>query len=499
MRRSFHIRTAQRGHSWLWLHRILLAVLLAGIAYQAAPSAGRATPLRQETASGWSEAQTTHFQISVQSVAPNAAAEFAAAYGGKLETAYRELTLLFPIADPIERIPLFAYADQAMFDEAVLRLGRAEIPGITVFAGKPTSEIALFQPSFARYSAVEAENQLRHAVSHVVTNIASGGRIPWGFDEGIAQYVERPVIEKMARTASIVQSAYTRGELAPWFELYRTRSEIDLSLGAAQAYAVIAHLIDSSGLPKLRQLLAGLAATDDFREAFRQAYSGDVDDFEARWKEKVPEWTSGAWRNNLVAAFDLEPAGRTLEQANFAAAKEQLTPSLQLFEQIGDQEQHAVVQAMIAQCDIGIQAESLMTQAQQALETFTYDRALNLITQARLQFEQLPEPLRPTELLTQYEQLANQGISAKSELDSAVRLSHSWRDYADARKSARNAGVAFAALGDEANVALAQAELDRLDQRQRRIVLLLIALAVLTLVWLGLWLWARGPSELNWR
>jgi hypothetical protein len=332
-----------------------------------------------------------------------------------------------------------------------------------------------------------------------VTNIASGGRIPWGFDEGIAQYVERPVIEKMARTASIVQSAYIRGELAPWFELYRTRSEIDLSLGAAQAYPVIAHLIDSSGLPKLRQLLAELAATDDFREAFRQAYSGDVDDFEARWKEKVPEWTSGAWRNNLVAAFDLEPAGRTLEQANFAAAKEQLTPSLQLFEQIGDQEQQAVVQAMIAQCDIGIQAESLMTQAQQALETFTYDRALNLITQARLQFEQLPEPLRPTELLTQYEQLANQGISAKSELDSAVRLSHSWRDYADARKSARNAGVAFAALGDEANVALAQAELDRLDQRQRRIVLLLIALAVLTLVWLGLWLWARGPSELNWR
>jgi hypothetical protein len=45
----------------------------------------------------------------------------------------------------------------------------------------------------------------------------------------------------------------------------------------------------------------------------------------------------------------------------------------------------------------------------------------------------------------------------------------------------------------------ADQELSRLDQRQRQIVLLLGALAVLTLAWLALWLWARGPSELDWR
>jgi hypothetical protein len=47
-------------------------------------------------------------------------------------------------------------------------------------------------------------------------------------------------------------------------------------------------------------------------------------------------------------------------------------------------------------------------------------------------------------------------------------------------------------------MAASQSVLDELDKRQRRIVLLLVALAVLTVIWLGLWLWARGPSELIW-
>jgi type II secretory pathway component PulM len=37
-----------------------------------------------------------------------------------------------------------------------------------------------------------------------------------------------------------------------------------------------------------------------------------------------------------------------------------------------------------------------------------------------------------------------------------------------------------------------------LDARQRRLVLMLGALAALTIAWLALWLWARGPAELEW-
>jgi hypothetical protein len=154
---------------------------------------------------------------------------------------------------------------------------------------------------------------------------------------------------------------------------------------------------------------------------------------------------------------------------------------------------------MIEQCDVGIQAESLITQTQQALSLHTYDRAMNLLAQAKLQFAQLPESHQPTELIATYEQLATDGVVAGERLDTAIQLSHSWRDYPDARDAAVDAGTAYARLGDEAGVEKAKAVLDDLDKRQRRIVLMLAALAVVTLAWLALWLWSHGPTNLSWR
>lgn len=499
MKRSCRPRTIRRRTSDSPLCRGLLIALLVGVIAPVWPAGADAAPARQESGAGASSALTTHFEINVQDGEPSAAARFAEAHGGQIETAFRELTVLFPIEAPVERIPIDVFTDQMAFDDAQLTIGRPEIPGISVLADPTGPRIALFRPSFAKLSPIEAENQLRHAVSHLVTSLATGGRVPWGFDEGIAQYVERPVSEKLARTASIVQTAHTRGEFPSWFDMNRPNAYVEPSLAAAMSYSVIAFLIDRYGIARLRQFLVELGSADSWGQAMRLAYSGDQNDIEKQWEENVPEWTSDAWRENLVAAFDLEPARRLLEQANYAAAKRALTPSETLFDQIGDREQLAIVQHLIAQCDIGIQAESLMTQTQQALETHDYDRAMNLLTQSKLQFAQLPAEQQPTELIAHYELLARQGIEAKTQLDSAIQRSHSWRDYAEAREEARSAGIAFAALGDEANVALAQAELDKLDQRQRRIMLLLVALAVLALVWLGLWLWARGPSELVWR
>jgi hypothetical protein len=499
MRPSFRRPTTNRGFRVSRVFRGLLFATLVALVCHLLPFSASAASRQQDAALTWSVAETTHFQINVLSMEPADAATFAATHGGAIETAFRELTLLFPIEAPAERFQVKIYSDQASFANARQSIGREEIPGISVLTDPDPQGIVLFLPSFAKLSSVEAENQLRHAISHLVTSLASGGKLPWGFDEGIAQYVERPVNEKLARTASIVQTAHTRGELPSWFDMNRANAFVEPSLVAAQSYSVIAFLIDRYGIPKLRQFLVELRTAETWSEAMRLAYSGDQNDIEKQWEDNVPEWTSGAWRENLIAAFDLEPAKTFLEQANYSAAKEQLTPSESLFDQIGDREQLAYVQGLIAQCDVGIQAESLMTQTQQALESHTYDRAVNLLTQAKLQFAQLPPEQQPTDLIAQYESLANQGIEAKAQLDSAVQLSHSWRDYAEARKAARNAGIAFAALGDEANVALAQAELDHLDKRQRQIVLALVALGVLTLVWLGLWLWARGPSELIWR
>jgi hypothetical protein len=53
-------------------------------------------------------------------------------------------------------------------------------------------------------------------------------------------------------------------------------------------------------------------------------------------------------------------------------------------------------------------------------------------------------------------------------------------------------------LGDDENRKSAESVLHRLDTRQRRLVGLMGILGVITLAWLGLWLRARGPAELQW-
>jgi hypothetical protein len=230
-----------------------------------------------------------------------------------------------------------------------------------------------------------------------------------------------------------------------------------------------------------------------------RAYGHKAEDLQQQWQEWLPRWIAGDWRDNLVTAFDLEPARQLFNEARYAEAKLLLDNSLLLYSDLGDRERQDEVQDLLDQCDTGLQAEALMAQAQQALEHHTYDRAQALLLQARAQYERLPEEHRPTELLETYEQLAAQGLAATASLDDAQRLGRSWGDYPEARSAAVGAGTIFAQLGDEEMVARAEAVVADLDARQRRLVLMLGALAALTGAWLALWLWARGRPDLRWR
>lgn len=490
-------RTLMKPAATLCRGLILLSMFAALVQPVASEARGLAPPVAGLT-TDWSAAETPYFRFHVQSPDSALANDVATAFGGYAETALAELTLLLELPALSERIAVYAYTDFAAYQAATLAVTRPEIETVAVLGDGATRDMTLYLPDVQELSPLEAENAFRHAIAHIATAVASGGNVPWGFDEGIAQYVERPVTEKQARIAGIVKSAYQSEDNISWSDMNRTNSPVSRTVASAQAYAVVAFLIDRYEITALRRFLTELAVQPEWRSAMQTAYSRKPEDLERQWREDLPRWSNGAWRENLVAAFDLAPAEKLLAGANYAAAKEALEPSLTLFRQLDDPERLAYVESLITQCDVGIQAESLMTQAQQALELHTYDRAANLLAQARLQFEQLPLDQQPVELLATYESLAVSGIQATEQLDQAVQLSHSWRDYPDARDAAKSAGTTFATLGDAESLARAQDVLDDLDDRQRRIVLLLGALAVLTLAWLALWLWARGPSELDW-
>ena len=94
--------------------------------------------------------------------------------------------------------------------------------------------------------------------------------------------------------------------------------------------------------------------------------------------------------------------------------------------------------------------------------------------------------------------LAQAGVQAAGDLESARQLSLRWADYPMARASALAAGAGYARLGDDGGRSQTAEVLESLDSRQRRLVLLFGGLALLSAAWLTLWLWARGGTQLDW-
>jgi hypothetical protein len=471
---------------------VSLLLILVPAEASAAPPAGAA-------ASGWSAAETDHFRYLVQQNDRLTSDAFAATYGPAAELAYDEISLLFKTTVD-QKIAIYVYSDDDAFDTAKAALPRKEIDGIDAVADPKSLDISIQLSRFASRSDVDAENQLRHATSHILAGVASGFNIPRGFDEGIAQYVEFPNMPKLARIASIVQTAYQKGPLLSWSDINReSPPDSDEELISAEGYATIAYLIQHQGLSDFQRFLAELKVTPAWRDAMKTAYSPSTSDsLYKQWRDKIPAWSSGDWRWNLVAGFDLNPAKALLSQGNYHAALDQLQLSEQLFMSIDDQKRRDEVETLKAQSAIGIQAEELMVETQQELERHTYDRAIANLAKAKTQYDQLPPEQRPDELIATYEALATAGNNAITQLGGAAGLSNSWSDYPDARSSALAAGTTFSALGDEERRDQANGILSKLDRRQRRLILLLGALSILTLAWLLLWLRARGATLLRW-
>jgi len=493
LHRSQHRRFSVRWTVWLaaaLLGATLLASQPVGAAFPEPPYLG--------PPDGFTGIATEHFQFVIEQHAPMDAEAFVLAYGNLAEHAYDELVALLGAA-PEGRIMVEVFAETTGFQAFAAKLDHPELLPREAIGDPVSHQIAVDQPRLLAGSPLEAENALRHAVARVMVGVASNNRLPRGFAEGIAQYVERPVTARQARIAALLQNANQQGKLLSWSDLNRPQPpRADPDLVAAHTYAVVAFLVDRHGLRQFRDFVRALPHEPDWRSAMRTVYKRSPTELEQQWRENLPRWSASGWRDNLFAAFDLQPARDLLRTAHYEAANAQLERSLRLYTELGDPARQAEVEKLLHQGETGIQAEALMAQVQEALERHTYDRAKTLLGQARNQYNQLGEAERPTETIAAYDELAASGLRATTTLEDARRLSRRWVDYPRARSAAVDAGRTFARLGDEEQRQRTLALLNDLDVRQRRLVLMLGALAALTLAWLVLWLWARGPAELDW-
>jgi hypothetical protein len=483
-----------RPFTFIRIAAVLLLLALAGVA------GARAAEDDAAPRDGWTSARVSDdLTVWVQDGAGLSAEDFASAHGDELTTALEELLLFLNVQKAVQPIEIDVYSDTSAYQAAVDESGRIDLEGQIAVADAPNAVISLPIDSYRSLTSPEPENQLRHALSHVVAGWASDFEIPRGFDEGLAQYAERPNLPVQARLAALVQAALQDGKLSSWSNLNRATPLDDDDIERAQSYSMVAYLIKHQGLPDLWKFLTELKTADNWRDAMNAAFEpATSDQIERQWKEDIPAWAAGDWRWNLMTGFDLEPARTQLERGNFEGATSALEISEQLLRDVNDPERAAEVAELKDQARIGDLAETKMAEAQQALEQFVYDRAAAAVAQAEEQYAQLPLEARPVELIETYKEMAAQGMAATNQLEIAHIQAGNWADYADTRAAALGAGQDFAALGDTEQRDDADRLISAMDQEQLRIVLLLGALALLTGGWLVLWLRTRGSQPLKW-
>ena len=446
---------------------------------------------------GFTSAESERARMLVEPGTALDATAFTRTWGLLIDDGLDQLeSFLPPLRDKID---IYVYVTEESYVAATAGTRWREPEATDVLANPGRGDIAVNAAALTRRTPLEAENALRHAMSHVVARGASNGRITRGFDEGLAAYFERPVAARLARHAALVQNARSGGDLVSWSDLNRPAApDVPPPVLIAHAYSMVAFLIDRHGPAVLGAFITTLAEAPDWRAVLRTTYSRAPNELEAQWEENLPRWTTGGWRANLLAAFDLQPARDLLELGHYATARRELEQSLRLFTDLGDEEGIAEVGSLLGQTDTGLQAETFMSQAQAALEHHDYNRAETLLQQARTQYDRLSAAQEPTELIAVYEELAQAGMQAARDLENARRQSLRWADYPVARASALAAGAGYARLGDDAGRTQTAEVLAALDARQRRLVLLFGGLALLTAAWLTLWLWARGGAQLDW-
>jgi hypothetical protein len=395
-----------------------------------------------------------------------------------------------PIDTAIHELSLVLGTSTTAQIDIWLQAGGTTPPGAPAITLDPADRSLLVDGSILTgQTPVEAANSFRSALGRRLVLDATNGQLAPAFVEGMALYAREPLTPVLSRYAALLQNANSQGGLLSWADLHRTVTGemASTDLAVAEQYAVTAFLIDHYGISAYRAFLGASASAPDWRTALQTGYGVPANEIESAWRDELSRWTNSGWKTNVIAGFDLDPARALLERGNYAAAKAILERSQRLFSEIGDEVSLQTVSTLLTQCDVGLQAEALMVQTEAALRTFDYARAGDLLTQAEAQYDRLPPDQRPTAVLESYRNLTNRGLNAIAQLDNANLLASSWTEFPQARKDALAAGATFAELGDATRLKETTSVLDRIDERQRRLVLLLGGLAVISLVWLLLW------------
>ena len=470
------------------LAAILVMMSLASPAATLAQDAA-APPVARPTAAG-----VGRIQISAESNAPADATVLAERYRLPLATAWEQLSALFA-TEPTRR---FLIRFELEPDPAVT--SRMRPVSDAAWASTDGSSALIAIERFLALSPVESNNILRNLLSRAFLQAASGGFLPLGLVDGIARYVETPVLARQARLGSLVQGVYQAGTLPSWDDVITgAPSALDAETLTATRYALVAFLAERYGVRSIQEIARGFASDPAWSVVIPTVTRQSVTEMDAAWQDFLPRWVATGWRQNAAAGFDISRAQSLFERGAYEAAAAEAGRSQRLFTELNDQPGLRRVEGLLAQSALGLQADQLMTDAEQALRAHDYSRVVTLLDSVEGLYATLPESHRPVQTVDTYRSFAQRGLEARRRLSEAEAASSNWLAVKGARSEAISAGETFSFLGDTGGLEQANQIVDDLDQRLHRLIFTLSALTVTIGGWLFAWMWYRAPGRLLWR
>ena len=378
-------------------------------------------------------------------------AEFAW-YASAVEQAYQEVQDVFKGAfeeagtNPRDEIVVTLYGDDDAYARANPVAGREE--GVLGHAQPSEGVIGVAVARLRDKSEGFRRDAIRHELAHIILGDLSGQRLPIGFQEGIAQYLERDV-DQRRRFAAAVRRGREAQQLLSLAELNRQRPFLSAAqLAYPQSYSLVVYLAERYSFGKVVQLVTTFREIRAPDEAVRQVFERSLAEIEEEWKAFLPGYLEQSWARNDLDLWGLEEPRRLLGEGKYAEARDLYDRAEALFAGLKRPDRLALAQSERQRAITGLEALDFTHRGMAALAAGQYDGAADLLAQAERRWTDLGDTRRAslTSLATTQ---ARDGQAAMLQLDEARRQLDGWHFQA-ADDLAYDAGQVLAELGDEA-------------------------------------------------
>ncbi len=339
----------------------------------------------------------------------------------------------------------------------------ASVPGVIAHANSAGREIAIALPRAQGLPADDQQNNVRHELAHLFASKLTDDKLPTGFQEGLAQYFEKPTAELDANV-ELLRQAREQNRLLNWTDLNEPgRAYSDPQVAYPEARSVVAFLVDRYGFARLMDFLKAFTTEPGYRSALESAYGVPADQLESQWQDYLPGYLDARWKLSALYEYDLSREQQLLDEGAYTPAATELQMAIDLLATTDQPEALAHAQAMLQRSQDGQAAHALADSARAALDAGQYDQAAALIDQARQAFDALGDTTRSAELDV-YEQRIAAVQDARRRLAAAERQVNSLDMMAARNQGMRLAGE-LSALGDPAGAQRASAVVNLIDER----------------------------------